>query len=138
MRKRMILGQVITSAAVVLAGSACALGVGGGSRPGAAFDEGAPIHLQVTNSSGGPMEVYAAGSGTSYRVGTVHPGLPGRFEVRRSLVGSGAVEFTARTADGHVLASGPMLLRPGEVVDFALTPHAATSTAQVRAWQTGE
>jgi hypothetical protein len=135
MRQRANLGRVISSAAL-LACSACALGVGAGGQAGAA-DAGAPVHLQVTNSSGGPMDIYATGSGTSYRVGTVHPGLTGRFEVRRTVVGTGAVEFTAQSADGHVLESGPMLLRPGDVVDFALTPHTATSMASVRAWQEG-
>lgn len=137
MRMRAILGRAISSASLVVAGSACGLGVGAGGNAGAAIDGGSPVQLQVTNTSGGPMEIHATGSGTSYRVGTVHPGLAGRFEVRRSVVGNGAVQFTARSADGHMLQSGPMLLRPGDVVDFALTPHTATSTAAVRAWRSG-
>jgi hypothetical protein len=47
-----------------------ALGEHGRRRAGGA------VQLIVTNNSGGPMEVYAAGSGTLYRIGTVSPAPP--------------------------------------------------------------
>ena len=134
MMNRAFLGRMI-SAAVVLASSACAYGgIGAGEiRP----DREAlrSVQLQVSNTSGGPVEIYAAGSGTSYRVGTVHPGISEGFAVRPGLTLDGAVEFVARSADGHLVRSGPMLLAPGDVVDFDLTPHTATSNATVRAWR---
>jgi hypothetical protein len=131
MQTQAFLGRMITSAALLLGSAACAFGVG------AAGDIPPPTQLEVTNQSGGPIEVWAAGSGTSYRIGTVHPGLTERFALRRGMVINGAVQFTARSADGHIVQSGPMLLRSGDVVDFALTPHTATSTATVRAWVPG-
>jgi hypothetical protein len=131
MQTQAFLGQMITSAALLLASSACAFGVS------AAGDIPRPTQLEARNESGAPIEIWAAGSGTSYRVGTVHPGLTERFALRPGMVINGAVEFTARSADGHVVQSGPMLLRSGDVVDFALTPHTATSTATVRAWVPG-
>jgi hypothetical protein len=131
MRMRGKLGRALASAAMLLAGSACALGSGApGGIP-------RPVQLQVTNHSGGPMEVYATAAGVSYRVGTVHPGLTGRFALRPGVAAGGSVEFTARSADGHLVQSGPMLLRPGDVVDFALTPRTATTTSTVRAWVPG-
>lgn len=134
MKKLALPGRVIFSAAVLLASSACAYGVGAAGAAGQAYDTRRPVQLQVVNQSGVPIEVYVVGAGTAYRVGTVHPGLEGRFVVRPAMVGNGAVEFTARFADGRVVRSGPMLLAPGAVVDFALTPHAATSNATVRVW----
>ena len=131
MTKQALQGRAMGLAAMLLASSACAFGVG------AAGDIPRPTQLEVTNQSGGPIEVWAAGSGTSYRVGTVHPGLTGRFALRPGMVINGAVELTARAPDGHVVRSGPMLLRSGDVVDFALTPHTATSTATVRTWVPG-
>ena len=78
------------------------------------------------------MEVYAAGSGTHYRIGTVQPGLNGRFVVRPGMIVNGAVELVARADNGLVVRSGPVLLAPGDEVDFELGAHAATSTATVR------
>jgi hypothetical protein len=78
------------------------------------------------------MKVYTAGSGTLYRIGTVHPGLPGRFLVRPTMIVNGPVEFVARSGTGPFLRSGRILLGPGDVVDFDLTPSPVTSTATVR------
>ena len=134
MTKRAILGPAFVSAAVIVASSGCARGfTSAGDLP--QVERGRAVQLQVINSSGGPMEVYAAGSGTSYRVGTVYPGLSERFVVRPGAVLNGSVEFVARSAEGRLVRSGPMLLRSGDVVDFALTPHSATSTSTVRAWR---
>jgi hypothetical protein len=78
------------------------------------------------------MEVYAAGSGSLSRIGTVHPALAGRFAVRPIMVVNGTVEFVARSGIGPFLRSGQILLGPGDVVDFDLTPRPVTSTATVR------
>ena len=134
MLKREFLGRMIPAAAMLLASSACAYGVGAGDiRPHR--EALGSAQLQVRNTSGVPVEIYAAGSGTSYRVGTVHPGISEGFAVRPGLTLNGAVEFVARLADGRLVRSGPMLLGPGDVVDFDLTPHTATSNATVRAWR---
>jgi hypothetical protein len=78
------------------------------------------------------MEVYAAGSGTLYRIGTVHPGLAGRFAVRPAVIVNGPVEFVARSGNGPLLRSGRILLAPGDVVDFDLEASPITSAATVR------
>jgi hypothetical protein len=83
------------------------------------------------------MEVYAAGSGTSYRMGTVYPGLASRFVVRPGMITNGPVEFLARSGNGGPLfRSGRLLLTPGAIVDFELANHPLNSIATVRAWVT--
>lgn len=51
--------------------------------------------VNVTNHYNGPVEIYAAGSGTSYRMGTVLAGLAGQFVLRPAMVASGTVELLA-------------------------------------------
>ena len=121
----------IFAAGLALASSACAYGRTADElkRP---QDPGGAVQLYVTNNSGGPMEIYAAGAGTLYRIGTVHPGLDGRFVVRPLMVVNGTVEFVARSGNGPLLRSGRILLKAGDVVDFDLTPSPVTSTATVR------
>jgi hypothetical protein len=119
-------------AVLVLASSACAYGLGPAADTRRAHDPGGAVQLNVTNHSGGPMEVYAAGSGTFYRIGTVHSGLAGRFVVRSAMIANGPVEFVARSGNGPLVRSGGILLAPGDVVDFALEAHPVTSTARVR------
>jgi hypothetical protein len=119
-------------AGLALAGSACAFGRGTADDFKRPQDPGGAVELHVTNNSGAPMEVYAAGSGTLYRIGTVHPGLPGRFVVRPTMIVNGPLEFVARSVKGPFLRSGRILVQPGDVVDFDLTPSPVTSTATVR------
>ena len=78
------------------------------------------------------MEVYAVGSGTSYRIGTVQPGLDGHFTVRPGMIVTGPAELVARANNGPVIRSEPILLAPGDVVDFELDTHVSLSTATVR------
>jgi hypothetical protein len=126
-------GAGIVVVGLVLASSACAYGLGTATEARPAHDPGAAVRLHVTNHSGGPMEVYAAGSGTLYRLGTVQPGLAGRFTVRPGMIVNGPVEFLARSGNGPQVRSGGILLAPGDVVDFELEAHPATSNATVRA-----
>jgi hypothetical protein len=122
----------IFTASLALASSACAFGRGTADDFRRPQDPGGAVQLNVINNSGGPMEVFAAGSGTLYRIGTVHPGLAGRFVVRPTMIVNGPVEFVARAGNGPLLRSGRILLQPGDVVDFDLTPSPVTSTATVR------
>jgi hypothetical protein len=124
------------SAVLLLMSTACGQAIGAAGDIPQALQARHPVQLEVTNQSGGPVEIYAQGSSTSYRVGTVHPGLTGRFTVRPGMGLNGAVEFLAVSGRG-VVRSGPMLVRAGDVVDFALTPHTATSMATVRGWTGG-
>jgi hypothetical protein len=122
----------IFTASLALASAACAFGRGTADDFRRPQDPGGTVQLNVINNSGGPMEVFAAGSGTLYRIGTVHPGLAGRFVVRPTMIVNGPVEFVARAGNGPLLRSGRILLQPGDVVDFDLTPSPVTSTATVR------
>ena len=100
MRKLASRGAGILMAGLILTSSACAHGQGAGTEPVRPNEAGGAVQLYVTNNSGGPMEVYAAGTGTLYRIGTVHPGLEGRFVVRPTMVVNGTVEFVARSGNG--------------------------------------
>jgi hypothetical protein len=68
--------------------SACSTGRSGGVDP-MAEDPNAPVRIYVTNNHGYPVEIYAAGQGTSYRVGTVLPGQATKFRLRPGMIGHG-------------------------------------------------
>jgi len=115
-------------AGLLLTNSSC-LHRFGGARP----DE-RPVELFVVNHYIMPVEVYASGSGTSYRMGIVLPGLESRFVLRQALIVSGrTVEFHAYPADGaRAVRSGDLLLVPGDIVDFEIATHLLNSTAVIR------
>lgn len=90
-----------------------------------------PVRIVVTNHYTAPMEVVAVASNISHRLGIVHPGMVGEFVLPPGMVGGGMVELFA--ADGATHArSGPLLLSPGVVVDFAIRNPLYSSTASVR------
>ncbi len=130
-------GRAIRAAAMLLASWACAHGAAAVSEGARPSDAQRPVRLEVTNESGAPMKVFAAGPGTYYWIGTVYPGLRERFVVPPGMAVRGAIEFLARSSSGSLVRTGPLQLAPGDVVDFALTPHAATSMARVRLRQAG-
>ena len=106
-------------------------------RPIGGFDspppEGSTVQLLVTNNYGFPIEVFAVGGGAQYRMGTVLPGLPGRFVLRQAMVGNGTVEFVARPGDRNpAIRSGPLLLSPGNIVELDIALGRTTSSARVR------
>ena len=123
MRKLASRGAGILMAGLILTSSACAHGQGAGTEPVRPNEAGGAVQLYVTNNSGGPMEVYAAGTGTLYRIGTVHPGLEGRFVVethdgrQRHRGVRGPMPATGRS-----LRSGRILLVPRR--RGGLRPHA--------------
>lgn len=135
MKKRANRGAGLLVAGLLLTSSACAYGSGGTSDTRRPQDPGGAVRLSVTNHSGGPMEIFATGRGTSYRIGTVHPGLVGHFVVRPGMTVNGPVEFLARSGSGPVIRSGLLLLAPGSMVDFQLTSSPVTSVATVRQWR---
>ena len=132
MKSRRFHGSSTLVAGVLLTATACVYGTGTIADTRRPQDiEGA--HLNVTNRSNGPMEIYAIGRGTSYRIGTVLPGLTGHFVVRPTMVVNGPVEFAARTDNRSPwIRSGQFLLVPGNVVDFELATTSAVSVATVR------
>ena len=113
--------------------SACSTGRSGGVDP-MAEDPNAPVRIYVTNNHGYPVEIYAAGQGTSYRVGTVLPGQAEKFSLRPGMIGHGPVELIARGSPGAQPArSRGMMLNPGDIVDFDIATHMLNSMATIRA-----
>ena len=91
-----------------------------------------PVRIVVTNHYTAPMEVVAVGSNISHRLGIVHPGMVGEFVLPPAMVGGGTVELFAGDGHGPPARSGPLLLSPGGVVDFAIRNPLFNSTASVR------
>ena len=126
-------GSWIVIAGVLLTGPACAQRGGGTQDASEAPRDDRPVHLHVINRYAFPVDMFAVGSGTSYRMGTVHPGMTSEFVVPRAVLGGGPVEFVAQPADnGRSARSGRLLLRPGAVVDFEVASSLMASTATVR------
>jgi hypothetical protein len=123
-------GSVISALIVTI--SACAHGHG--AATGQPQTEPLPVSVNVTNNSQSAMEIFAIGSGTSYRLGVVAPGIARRFELRLSMVGSGGrVQFLAQASGaGPRIQSDEILLSPGDVVDFEITTNLIGSRATVR------
>ncbi len=108
---------------------ACAKGGGEDTPP----PDDSPVRVEVTNNYALPVEIYAAGSGISQRLGTVHPGMSGRFAIPQNIVRSGAVELRAAASGvSRPFRSGPLLLAPGTIVDFQVMPQIFNSTVTLR------
>jgi hypothetical protein len=90
--------------------------------------------VYVTNRSTNAVEIYAVAGGTSYRMGTVPPGLSADFTLRPAMLASGGrVEFVAEQPGGaRRITSGAMQLSPGNIVDFEIATQAAGSSAVIR------
>jgi len=90
-----------------------------------------PVRVVVTNHYTAPMEVTAVSSNISHRLGIVHPGMVGEFTLPQAMVGGGTIELFA--GEGETRArSGPLILAPGVIVDFAIRTPLYNSTASVR------
>jgi hypothetical protein len=91
------------------------------------------VTVSVTNQHALPMEVYALGAGTNQRLGTVHPGMDGRFFLPQTMIGGGSIRLEARpSGNGQPFRSGDLLLAPGSVVDFVIAPQLFSSTVTLR------
>jgi hypothetical protein len=100
-------------------------------RPAAGSDS---VVVYVSNNYAIPMEVYAAGSGTDYRMGTVNPGIVSRFVLRWDVLGTNRqVEFVAQASGyGPRVRTGRIYVSPGDIVDFEISPQLVGSRAVVR------
>ena len=97
---------------ILLTVSACTPGLGAAGNVGSPPPAKSSVQLNVTNHYNGPMEIYAIGSGTVYRMGTVLPGLVSHFVLRQAMVGS-PVEFVAQTSSRDLpVRSDQFLLVP--------------------------
>jgi hypothetical protein len=115
--------------ALLVIASACAHHPAAGVSPA----DSPPVRVEVTNHYALPMEIFAAGAGSSYRLGLVNPEMVGVFVVPQTLLAKGSAEFRAMpTVRGPLFRSGELLLAPGSVVVFMITPQLFNSTATIR------
>ena len=128
----MLRGLRVLVPLLLLASSACARSADG-EDDAEATPIRAPVSVEVTNQFALPVEVYVFGLGITHRLGTVHPGMGGRFVVPPNLVNGGSVRFEARSgSEARPFQSGEVLLAPGSVVDFMVTPQLFNSTVTLR------
>ena len=124
----MLRGLRLIVPALLLTASACAHSGRGETAPAAGS-----VEVQVTNQNALPMEVYASGSGITHRMGTVYPGMDGRFVIPQNLVGNGSVQFEARpSGGGQPFRSGEVLLAPGSLIQFRIAAQLFSSTVTRR------
>ncbi len=123
-----------TLAAVFLTLTACASGRDAAALSGDVRPDDRPVLVNVTDNYVLPAEIWASGCGTSYRLGTVHPGIVSHYVLRQSLLlCGGVVEFAAQPAGTEPLVkAGRELLKAGDVVDFVITTHLVASYTWVR------
>jgi hypothetical protein len=122
-------GSNILIAALVTLAPACSSGSGSGDVE--------PVRKRVTveveNQNALPMEIHAIGSGISHRLGTVHPGMRGTFEIPQNLTGGNSVVLEARpNGTGRSFRSGDLLITPGSVLDFMIMQQLFSSTVVQR------
>jgi hypothetical protein len=122
-------GWLMLTPWLLLTVSACAR-AGGGEEPG---PDRSPVRVEVTNNHALAVEIYAAGSGITHRLGTVDPGMEAHFVIPQNLIGGGGVELQARPGGGRQLfRSDKLLLAPGTIVEFLIARQLFNSTATLR------
>lgn len=125
-------GSWLVVVGVMVLGAACAHRGATTDTSGADASDRS-IRLNVTNHYALQVDIYATAAGTSYRMGTVAPGIDREFVLRPGMVGLGPVEFVARAAGTEPpVRSGELVLAPGDVVDFQIGEHLVNSVATVR------
>lgn len=114
---------------VLLLATACA----GGGDPDEPKPVDRPVRVEAVSNHALPVELFAIGGGSTRRLGTVHPGMRGSFVIPQTMLGTGGVELQARPgANEQPFRSDPLLLAPGTVVDFMITPQLFNSTVTLR------
>jgi hypothetical protein len=128
----MLRGLRLLVPALLLTATACAHSGGGETKP-EIRETGIPAYIEVRNQHALPMEVYAFASGITQRLGTVHPGMSGRYTIPQNLIGNGSVRFEVRpSGGGQPFRSGEILLEPGAVVDLEIAAQLFNSTVTRR------
>ena len=92
------------------------------------------VVVYVTNNWSLPMEIFAEGGGTNYRMGTVNPGMPRQFVLRRDMLATnGQVLFVAQATGVGPRVSSEVEFRAGDVaVDFEITTNLIGTRAIIR------
>lgn len=116
---------------LVFAALACAK-----PNPDEVAPTGAPVHVEVDNRNGQPVEISVTGSGANQRLGVVHPGMKAHFIVPSNLLANGSIEFFAAPgAPGTrspVYRSGSLLVAPGRVIDMLIAAVLFNSKTSIR------
>lgn len=120
-------------AALFVTTSACAHR-GTAADPGQLQPNAAPVSVNVINNSQSAMEIFVVGGGTTYRMGTVAPGIPRRFELRAAMLAAGGhVQFLAQASGaGPRVQTDEVMVSPGDEVDFEITTNLLGSRAIVK------
>lgn len=91
-----------------------------------------PVTVRVVNNYALPVEIEAVGSGSRYRLGTVHPGMSATFTIPPALRSTTTVELLARSSGTRRIGrSGPLMLSPGSEVEFTVTTQMFDTSADV-------
>jgi hypothetical protein len=126
-------GLPFALAALFMGAGACAHHHGT-ADPGDVQPHGAPVSVNVINNSQSSMEIFVVGGGTTYRIGSVAPGIPRRFELRPGMIAAGGhVQFVAQASGaGPRVTTDEIVVSPGDIVDFEITTSLVGSHATVR------
>jgi hypothetical protein len=102
-------------------------------QPAEVTPTGAPAYVEVDNKYALPVEIFAIGGGTTFRLGIVHPGMRGSFHIPQPVFQGGSIELTATpTSRGPTYRSTPILVSPGAVIDLNVASVLFNSTATIR------
>ena len=128
-------GRLTRRASALLAGALLLVGAcRHGRRDGeAAASPDASVTVEVVNYFAVPVDVDVVGSGTTHKLGIVNPGMKATFVIPKAILATSTVELEAHAAgQRYVGRSGPLILAPGDVVDFTVTSTLFNSTATIR------
>ncbi len=123
-------GRWLLMAGLLLTGVSCA-------QRGGSDDEPQPLQrpvvVHVVNNYRLSMEIYALGSGITHRLGLVYPGVPRDFELVKTLINSGAVDFMAQpSGTGPTVRTGEVRFSPGDTLDVMIATNLILSRVLVR------
>jgi alpha-amylase len=92
------------------------------------------VVVYVTDNYALPMDIFAVAAGTTFRMGTVNPGIESRFVLRPDLLATDRqVTFIAQaTAVGPHFVADPVFVSPGDIIDFTIETNLIGSRAIVR------
>ena len=133
MRHIQRLNTVILLSGLLVSGAACAHHPGT-AAPAEVQPQTAPVTVNVTNNYASAMEIYVIGSGTSYHMGSVAPGIPRSFTLRPGMIAAGGrVRLVAQASGtGPRFQSEEVVLKSGDIVDFEIMTNLVGSRATVR------
>ncbi len=92
------------------------------------------VLVVVTDNYALPMDVFASAAGTTYRLGTVDPGIQRHFVLRSDLLATDQqVTFSAQaTGVGPRIEVDPIYVAHGDVIEFVIATNLIGSRATVR------